>query len=321
MKLENIGFYTLSDKRAENTSIDSDLQRCELILTSRCNFNCLYCRGIKKDAQGDISLNHAKEIVDIWESGNLKNIRFSGGEPTLWPHLIELVKYTKLKKHIKHIAISTNGSAKIDYYKRLIYAGVNDFSISFDACCSQTADLMAGCDVKFDHLINVIRTLSALTYVTIGIVLNQKNDSELKEIIDLATSLKVSDIRIITSAQSNHHLNFNIKTKYKILKYRLNNLKNNKNIRGLEKFDCHKCHLVKDDMVILNGKHYPCVIYMREQGNPIGAVYGKTIDQIREQRKLWFYRKTTFNDPICKKNCLDFCIAYNNRAQEFIDKY
>ena len=39
-KLENIGFYTLSDERAANTSDTSPMQRCEIILTDRCNFKC-----------------------------------------------------------------------------------------------------------------------------------------------------------------------------------------------------------------------------------------------------------------------------------------
>ena len=49
MKLEQIGFYTLSEKRAKDSCVFSIMQRCELILTDRCNFNCPYCRGIKKE--------------------------------------------------------------------------------------------------------------------------------------------------------------------------------------------------------------------------------------------------------------------------------
>ena len=71
-KLEDIGFYTLSDKRAKEVSWTSDLQRCELILTNRCNFKCLYCRGIKKELQGDLTLEQAKEIIDIY--GDVYNI-------------------------------------------------------------------------------------------------------------------------------------------------------------------------------------------------------------------------------------------------------
>src|SRR5574344_1448928 len=157
MKLEKIGFYTLSNLRARNVSWDSDLQRCELILTDKCNFKCEYCRGIKKDLQGDLSLEEAKHIVNLWADNNLHNIRFSGGEPTLWKDLIELVKFTKSKKSIEHIALSTNGSASIEFYDKLIESGINDFSISLDACCASTADKMAGVNSRFEHISNVIQ--------------------------------------------------------------------------------------------------------------------------------------------------------------------
>jgi hypothetical protein len=34
MKLEDIGFYTLSNERAKNVTWESDLQRCEMSLLS-----------------------------------------------------------------------------------------------------------------------------------------------------------------------------------------------------------------------------------------------------------------------------------------------
>ena len=75
-KLENIGFYTLNDERAKNTSSTSQMMRCELILTDLCNFKCPYCKGLRDDCKGTISLERAKEIVDYWTKDNLKNIRF-----------------------------------------------------------------------------------------------------------------------------------------------------------------------------------------------------------------------------------------------------
>lgn len=97
MKLEEIGFYTLSDKRALNSSHCSDLYRCELMLTDRCNFKCPYCRELKNGR--DLLYKDAKNIIEYWASENLKNIRFSGGEPTLYPKLINLVKIAKKKQN------------------------------------------------------------------------------------------------------------------------------------------------------------------------------------------------------------------------------
>lgn len=316
MSLEDIGFYTLSDARARAVSWASPLKRCELILTDRCNFKCTYCRGIVKELQGDLTLDEAKKVVDLWAEGNIENVRFSGGEPTIWEPLLDLVKYTKKVPSIRHIALSTNGSAEIEYYLKLLLAGVNDFSISLDACCAMTADKMAGTNARFSHIANVIKTLSLHTYVTVGVVLNEENNSQLEEIIEFAASLGVSDIRIIPSAQSNHRLNVKLfGMSYPILQYRLNNISIGRHVRGIEERDCSKCHLVKDDMVILKNHHFPCVIYMREQGKPIGSIVGKTLAEIREERKKWFDATNTKEDSICKKNCLDVCIDHNNEVE------
>ena len=109
MKLEEIGFYTLSNDRAKNASIKSSLSRCELLLTANCNFKCPYCRGSNKSA--NITFEKAKEIVNLWCTYGLRNIRFSGGEPTLVPWLQDIVKYTK-EAGVERIAISTHGTSE-----------------------------------------------------------------------------------------------------------------------------------------------------------------------------------------------------------------
>ena len=119
--IKEIGFYTLSDERVKNVSIDSQMKRCEMIITEYCNFTCPYCRGLKDEIYGNrsikqLSLSEVKSNIDLWCLNEpLENIRFSGGEPTLHKDIVEIVSYAK-HKGIKRIAISTNGSTKIELY-------------------------------------------------------------------------------------------------------------------------------------------------------------------------------------------------------------
>jgi molybdenum cofactor biosynthesis enzyme MoaA len=83
-KLEQIGFYTLSDDCVRNTSEHSQMKRCELIITEYCNFKCPYCRGLKSEIYGDrkkkeLSFEEIKNVIDLWcKDIPLENIRFSG---------------------------------------------------------------------------------------------------------------------------------------------------------------------------------------------------------------------------------------------------
>lgn len=319
MKLEDIGFYTLTDERAANPSLTSPLYRCELILTSRCNFKCPYCRGVKEADKGDIPVADAHRIVGMWASHGLKNIRFSGGEPTLWGELEGLVKFTR-SLGIQRIAVSSNGSADLRMYLRLVQAGVTDFSISLDSCCSSTGNKMAGRSDVWETVVSNISTLSKIVYTTVGVVLTQDNHYEVNEIIKFASGLGVSDIRVIPAAQISKELSLLVVDRsyldtHPILKYRYQNFIEGKGVRGLSTEDNPHCPLVMDDMAVLNGNHYPCIIYMREQGSPIGKV-GRSMERIREERAAWARNHNCFEDPICKNNCLDVCVEYNNRVRE-----
>jgi len=328
MKLEQIGFYSLSDKRACNACETSQMKRCEMIITEYCNFCCPYCRGLKDEIYGNrikkqLTLEEIKHNIDLWCQNNpLENIRFSGGEPTYHPHLLEGVAYAKAQG-IKRIAISTNGSNKFEKYTQLIEAGVNDFSISLDACCAEDGDKMAGgIRGAWDRVIKNIRALSPLTYITVGIVLTPDNIRGCINTIRMAHNLGVADIRVISAAQWNRsikelgEIEQEILDAHPILKYRVKNFMIGRNVRGITGDDYHKCPLVLDDTVIAGDYFFPCVIYMREQGKPIG----KVASDMRSKQKVWFEQHNTFEDPICKKNCLDVCIDYNNKWRQLHEK-
>jgi len=318
MKLEDIGFYTLTDERAKNTSIFTSLKRCELIITNRCNFKCLYCKG-RNDKLEDISFYEAARILQYWIKEKLQNIRFSGGEPTLYPQLSKLIKVAK-KGNIERIAISTNGSNTLEYYKHLINCGVNDFSISLDACCASVGNMMSGNNLDWNNIIRNIEELSKLVYVTLGIVFTKETSKKLIDVINFGSSLGVADIRIISSTQYNGNtfglesLKSELLDKHPILKYRVTNFLNKRNVREIFPENERYCWLMLDDMVVKNSFHYPCVIYMRERGLPIGTISKTT----RINRLKWMVQTDTYKNPICKNNCLDICIDYNDKVRELL---
>jgi MoaA/NifB/PqqE/SkfB family radical SAM enzyme len=320
MKLDQIGFYTLTDERASQASDASPMWRGEILLTDRCNYRCVYCQGLP--VKNDIPSELAIQVIDIWVADKLKNIRFSGGEPTLYEGLLTLVDRS-YRNGVERIAISTNGTASLNYYKELIDAGLNDICISLDAILPSLASKMAGIvNPQWKKVIRNIRELSQLTYVTVSIVFTSENAHDAKEIIRFCSNLGVADIRIVTASHLQSEIveaisgiDQEVLDVYPILKYRVQNYLKGWNARGIREGDTHRCHLVKDDCVIAGKWHYPCGVYLRERGLPIGAISPK----MRDERIAWFHNHDTHGDPICRQYCSDIYVEYNNRC-EMIEK-
>jgi len=76
------------------------------------------------------------------------------------------------------------------------------------------------------------------------------------------------------------------------------------------------CGLMLDDSVIAGDYHFPCVIYMCEKGEPVGKVG----PNMRKERKEWVEKHNCYEDKICRENCLDVCISYNNKYRELKNK-
>ena len=174
---------------------------------------------------------------------------------------------------------------------------------------------MAGASNQWNRVVENIQHLSTRVYTTVGIVLTETNISQVVDTIMFAHGLGVSDIRVIPAAQYTREntkelekIPEDVLSAHPILAYRVRRAVLGHSVRGISKIDSHKCALVIDDSVIAGDSHYPCVIYMREGGAPIG----KVSNVMRRERIAWSKSHNSFGDAICRNNCLDVCIEYNN---------
>lgn len=69
-----------------------------LNVNNECNFRCKWCytEAAGFDSKKTMSLELAKDLIDISKLAGVEHINFIGGEPTLWEHLFELTDYCKI---------------------------------------------------------------------------------------------------------------------------------------------------------------------------------------------------------------------------------
>ena len=72
-----------------------------------CNFRCLWCyaKDTKYYGNSSATFDYVKRIINILRELGVKSVLFIGGEPTLWPHLLEANQYASDCK-IKTIIVS-----------------------------------------------------------------------------------------------------------------------------------------------------------------------------------------------------------------------
>ena len=128
----------------------------------RCNYDCCYCDAEwHSDSSPVKTLEELKQTwQNIWASANTQGrkikLAFFGGEPTANKNFLPLVEwlYANYGDSLGHVGFSTNGSAPIKIYERLI--GYMDW-ISFSTHSEFWDE---------DHFFRTILAVKALTLGT-----------------------------------------------------------------------------------------------------------------------------------------------------------
>lgn len=105
-------------------------------LTDRCNFRCLYCMpatGMEFQPRDEMLTDEELiRLVGIFAAEGVTKLRLTGGEPTIRPHLTELIREFKSFPGINEIAMTTNAlllGRKAQEYKD---AGLDRINVSID---------------------------------------------------------------------------------------------------------------------------------------------------------------------------------------------
>ncbi|MEF9992439.1 MAG: GTP 3',8-cyclase MoaA [Romboutsia sp.] len=169
-------------------------------LTHRCNLRCMYCipEDIKFDKNNEyMSLNDYKFIIKSMSELGITKVRFTGGEPLLYPYLEEIIRFTKEECNIEDIAITTNGILLHEMIHSLKDCGLKKVNISLDSLKEyKYKNITRGGTLK-DVLKSINTCLRLGLEVKVNCVsINEFNDDEIYDFI-LMTNYYPIDIRFI----------------------------------------------------------------------------------------------------------------------------
>lgn len=109
-------------------------QTLRLSLLPVCNFHCIYCKT--HDEKVSLLVQppkfFLKRVKKILNEISIKKIHLTGGEPTLYPYLVEIIEGLK-NLGIPQVSITTNGTLLDKKLHHLIKAGLDSINLSLDA--------------------------------------------------------------------------------------------------------------------------------------------------------------------------------------------
>ena len=105
-------------------------------LTDRCNFRCVYCMpatGMTFQPRDEILTDEELlRTIGLCAEMGFRKFRLTGGEPTIRPHLVEIVREMKTFEGVEEISMTTNGLLLPRMAADLHAAGLNRINVSID---------------------------------------------------------------------------------------------------------------------------------------------------------------------------------------------
>lgn len=105
-------------------------------LTDRCNFRCMYCMpavGMQFQPRDEmLTDDELVRLVGLFAEAGVTKLRLTGGEPTIRPHLVDLIREFKSFPNIQEIAMTTNALLLGRNAGELKEAGLDRINVSID---------------------------------------------------------------------------------------------------------------------------------------------------------------------------------------------
>jgi cyclic pyranopterin phosphate synthase len=115
-------------------SFGRDIHYLRISLTDKCNMRCVYCMAEDMVFMPSDDLMTTPEIlrlITIFARLGIDKIRLTGGEPSIHPDLLEIVRGIR-DAGINRISMTTNGLRLADQAKALKAAGLERVNVSVD---------------------------------------------------------------------------------------------------------------------------------------------------------------------------------------------
>ncbi len=173
-------------------------KKLDIKIIFNCNNLCDFCaQGSKREYIKPKSFDEIKKALYDGIKSGAETVVFTGGEPTLHPQIVNIVKEARKAGYIK-IQLQTNGRTLCneEFLKKLVQAGVNEISPAVHGPNSEIHDKLTHSPQSFNQTITGIKNARKLgVYVLTNTVVTSLNYTYLPQIAKLLVYLNVNQFQ------------------------------------------------------------------------------------------------------------------------------
>jgi len=174
-----------------NTTWATAPRQVSIALTNNCDLNCPHCYAPK--IPGMIEYDNVTNWLSELDVNGCIGVGFGGGEPTLYPKLVELCFYTAKKTKLA-VIMTTHAHRLTDQLIKELKGNLHFVRVSMDGVGSTYESIRCR---PFDTLLERITALSRIAPFGINYVVNSKTIRDIDTAALLAADLGASEFLLI----------------------------------------------------------------------------------------------------------------------------
>ena len=205
MQLYNLEF---TEEEIRTAAAADRLLSMEIEFSRKCNFRCKYCYVEEQPSlAGEMSRQEIKDIILQAQALGARKIIILGGEPSIYPHLIEMVRFLG-SLHLE-IELFTNGSGITDELAQVLAEERVRVVVKMNSRDASIQDHLAGKKGAFAIIERAIQRLQRVGYpskelfLAASTVICQPNLGELVELWQWLRQQKIEPYFEVLTPQAN----------------------------------------------------------------------------------------------------------------------
>lgn len=191
---------TNQESKPEDNSTKENVKKyLRIIISEKCNLNCLYCHHegrIDSLIGSSIKSNpefRLEEFLEQAKENGFSKIKISGGEPLLYPKIIEICN--KFQNDFEDIGFTTNGTKIISLKPELdkIIGSRLSFNVTLNTCDSEKYKVITGGGKCLEDVKAGIEYLvSNKFHVKLNSVITKYNIEDIGKLVEYAARLRIN---------------------------------------------------------------------------------------------------------------------------------